>query len=105
VRLLARAEARGIRILNCPEYVRRWIAAEKERAREPLGLRTARPFCLEFDESRKGQIDEVLQLSPGFDPRDRGMGLRLGGWAGANPMRPQRVRMRSSRSANRPSTS
>lgn len=29
VRLLARAEARGIRILNCPEYVRRWIAAER----------------------------------------------------------------------------
>jgi anti-anti-sigma regulatory factor len=28
VRLLARVEARGIRIVNCPEYVRSWIAAE-----------------------------------------------------------------------------
>jgi anti-anti-sigma regulatory factor len=28
VRFLARAEARGIRIVNCPDYVRSWIAAE-----------------------------------------------------------------------------
>ena len=26
---LARAEARGIRIVNCPEYVRSWIAADE----------------------------------------------------------------------------
>lgn len=29
VRFLARAEDRGIRIVNCPEYVRSWIAAER----------------------------------------------------------------------------
>lgn len=29
VRFLASVEARGIQIVNCPEYVRRWIAAEK----------------------------------------------------------------------------
>ena len=29
VRFLARVEGRGIRIENCPEYVRSWIAAEK----------------------------------------------------------------------------
>jgi len=36
VRFLASVEARGIRILNCPDYVRSWIAAEKveEGARE-----------------------------------------------------------------------
>jgi len=28
VRFLGRAEARGVRIVNCPEYVRSWIAAE-----------------------------------------------------------------------------
>jgi len=28
VHFLARAEARGIRIVNCPEYVRSWIVAE-----------------------------------------------------------------------------
>lgn len=28
VRFLARVEARGIRVVNCPEYVRSWIAAE-----------------------------------------------------------------------------
>ena len=28
VRFLARVEARGIRIVNCPEYVRSWISAE-----------------------------------------------------------------------------
>ena len=28
VRFLARVEAMGIRIVNCPEYVRSWIAAE-----------------------------------------------------------------------------
>ena len=37
VRFLARAEARGIRIVNCPEYVRSWIAAEKAvRAESPV---------------------------------------------------------------------
>ena len=30
VRLLARLEARGIRILGCPEYLRQWISREKE---------------------------------------------------------------------------
>lgn len=29
IRFLARAEARGIRIVHCPEYVRSWIAAEE----------------------------------------------------------------------------
>ena len=29
VRFLARVEARGVRIVNCPEYVRSWITAEK----------------------------------------------------------------------------
>jgi anti-anti-sigma regulatory factor len=28
VRFLARVEARGTRIVNCPEYVRSWIVAE-----------------------------------------------------------------------------
>ena len=39
VRFLADAEAAGIRILNCPEYVRSWIAAERDwqqkRPQEP----------------------------------------------------------------------
>ena len=39
VRFLADADAAGIRILNCPEYVRSWIAAERDwqqkRAQEP----------------------------------------------------------------------
>ena len=30
VRFLAGAEAAGIRIVNCPEYVRSWIAAERD---------------------------------------------------------------------------
>lgn len=29
VLFLARVEAGGVRLVNCPEYVRRWIAAEK----------------------------------------------------------------------------
>ena len=29
VRFLAAAEAAGVRIVNCPEYVRSWIEAEK----------------------------------------------------------------------------
>jgi hypothetical protein len=29
VRFLARVEVRGIRIANCPEYVRSWIEAER----------------------------------------------------------------------------
>jgi hypothetical protein len=29
VRFLARAEARGVRLAHCPEYVRSWIAAER----------------------------------------------------------------------------
>ena len=28
VRFLARLESDGVQIVNCPEYVRRWIAAE-----------------------------------------------------------------------------
>jgi hypothetical protein len=30
VRFLARAQARGIRIAHCPDYVRSWIAAERD---------------------------------------------------------------------------
>ena len=30
VRFLAGAEGAGIRIVNCPEYVRSWIAAERD---------------------------------------------------------------------------
>jgi len=30
VRFLARVESAGTEIVNCPEYVRRWIAAENE---------------------------------------------------------------------------
>jgi len=30
VQFLASAEAAGIRIVNCPRYVRSWIAAETE---------------------------------------------------------------------------
>jgi anti-anti-sigma regulatory factor len=30
VHFLAGAEAAGIRIVNCPEYVRSWIAAERD---------------------------------------------------------------------------
>jgi anti-anti-sigma regulatory factor len=30
VRFLAEAEAAGIQIVNCPEYVRSWIAAERD---------------------------------------------------------------------------
>jgi anti-anti-sigma regulatory factor len=29
VEFLARVEAVGVRIVNCPDYVRRWIVAEK----------------------------------------------------------------------------
>jgi hypothetical protein len=29
VRFLARVEMAGTEIVNCPEYVRRWISAEK----------------------------------------------------------------------------
>jgi len=31
VEFLVRAEAKGVRIVNCPDYVRSWIAAERER--------------------------------------------------------------------------
>lgn len=34
VRFLARAEARGVRIANCPGYVRSWIAAERDTSAE-----------------------------------------------------------------------
>jgi hypothetical protein len=30
VRFLADAEVAGVRIVNCPEYVRSWIAAERD---------------------------------------------------------------------------
>lgn len=36
VRFLVGAEATGIRIINCPEYVRNWIAAEKKFGVEAL---------------------------------------------------------------------
>lgn len=32
VRFLARAEAAGVGIVNCPEYVRSWMAAENARS-------------------------------------------------------------------------
>jgi len=35
VRFLARAEAAGIRIVDCPDYVRSWIAAERDWPHEP----------------------------------------------------------------------
>lgn len=34
VRFLSRVEARGIRIINCPEYVRSWIEAERTACNE-----------------------------------------------------------------------
>jgi hypothetical protein len=34
VRFLARAEARGIRIAHCPDYVRSWIVAERSATAE-----------------------------------------------------------------------
>ena len=33
VEFLARNEASGVGIVNCPEYVRRWILSEKRRTR------------------------------------------------------------------------
>jgi len=33
VEFLARIEASGVGIVNCPEYVRRWILSEKRRTR------------------------------------------------------------------------
>jgi len=36
VRFLAGAEAGGIRLVNCPEYVRSWIAAENDWQRRRL---------------------------------------------------------------------
>jgi hypothetical protein len=35
VRFLAAAEAAGVRIVNCPEYVRSWIEAEKDWQNQP----------------------------------------------------------------------
>ena len=35
VQFLARAEADGIRIVNCPSYVRTWIAAERDSQPQP----------------------------------------------------------------------
>ena len=34
VQFLARVEAAGVRVVNCPDYVRSWIAAEN-RGRQP----------------------------------------------------------------------
>jgi len=34
VHFLARVEARGIRIAHCPDYVRSWIAAERDATTE-----------------------------------------------------------------------
>lgn len=36
VHFLAGAEAAGIRIVNCPEYVRTWIAAERDWQQQGL---------------------------------------------------------------------
>ena len=35
VQFLARVEATGIRLVNCPEYVRTWIAAERDSKPQP----------------------------------------------------------------------
>ena len=35
VEFLAGAEATGIRLVNCPEYVRTWIAAERDSQPQP----------------------------------------------------------------------
>jgi len=35
VQFLAGAEATGIRLVNCPEYVRTWIAAERDSQPQP----------------------------------------------------------------------
>ena len=35
VQFLARVEATGIRLVNCPEYVRTWIAAERDSQPQP----------------------------------------------------------------------
>lgn len=35
VQFLAGAEATGIRLVNCPEYVRTWIAAERDSQSQP----------------------------------------------------------------------
>jgi anti-anti-sigma regulatory factor len=35
VKYLARVEAAGVRIVNCPEYVRRWIVAENSWTQRP----------------------------------------------------------------------
>jgi anti-anti-sigma regulatory factor len=32
VQLLARCEARGLKLLNCPPYIREWISRENSRA-------------------------------------------------------------------------
>jgi anti-anti-sigma regulatory factor len=32
VQLLARCEARGVKLLNCPPYIREWISRENSRA-------------------------------------------------------------------------
>jgi anti-anti-sigma regulatory factor len=36
VRFLAGAEAAGIRLVNCPDYIRSWIAAERDWQQEDL---------------------------------------------------------------------
>ncbi len=35
IQFLAGAEATGIRLVNCPEYVRTWIAAEQDSPPQP----------------------------------------------------------------------
>jgi hypothetical protein len=35
VRFLARVEAAGATLMNCPEYVRSWIAGEHDGSQEP----------------------------------------------------------------------
>ncbi len=36
VRFLAGAEAAGIRLVNCPDYIRTWIASERDWQQEHL---------------------------------------------------------------------
>jgi len=38
VRFLAGAEAAGIRLVNCPDYVRSWITAERDWQQEHLDV-------------------------------------------------------------------
>jgi hypothetical protein len=50
VQFLARSEAHGIMLQNCPAYIRHWIA----RVRSDTGLRSS-----ERDAESRGDIDDV----------------------------------------------